>query len=73
MRDTWPFLPDELRPHRRESAPPNKGTIGRMARRIDFCDDPAAPAASSLVPPVNVVVTSAAGDVLLIRRSDNQN
>ena len=44
-----------------------------MARRIDFYDDAAAPAASSLVPSVNVVVTNAAGDVLLIRRSDNQN
>lgn len=44
-----------------------------MARRIDFYDDPAAPAANSLVPSVNVVVTNAAGDVLLIRRSDNQN
>ena len=73
MRDTVPF------PTRRvEATPPgigsaDKGPIGRMARRIDFCDDPAAPAASSLVPSVNVVVTSAAGDVLLIRRSDNQN
>jgi len=44
-----------------------------VARRIDFYDDPAAPAANSLVPSVNVVVTKAAGDVLLIRRSDNQN
>jgi len=44
-----------------------------VARRIDFYDDPSAPAANSLVPSVNVVVTNAAGDVLLIRRSDNQN
>ena len=44
-----------------------------MARRIDFYDDPAAPAANSLVPSVNVVVTNADGEVLLIRRSDNQN
>lgn len=44
-----------------------------MARRIDFYDDPAAPEANSLVPSVNVVVTNADGDVLLIRRSDNQN
>ena len=44
-----------------------------MARRIDFYDDPAAPAANSLVPSVNVVVTNAAGDVLLIQRSDNQH
>ncbi len=44
-----------------------------MARRIDFYDDPAAPKANSLVPSVNVVVTNAGGDVLLIRRSDNEN
>ena len=44
-----------------------------MARRIDFYDDPAAPEANSLVPSVNVVVTNSDGDVLLIRRSDNQN
>ena len=44
-----------------------------MARRVDFYDDPAAPAANSLVPSVNVVVTNASGEVLLIRRSDNQN
>jgi ADP-ribose pyrophosphatase YjhB (NUDIX family) len=44
-----------------------------MARRIDFYDDPTAPAANSLVPSVNVVVTNADGEVLLIRRSDNQN
>jgi len=39
-----------------------------VARRIDFYDDPAAPAASSLVLSVNVVVTNAADEVLLIRR-----
>ncbi len=44
-----------------------------MARRVDFYDDPAAPQANSLVPSVNVVVTNAGGDVLLIRRSDNEN
>ncbi len=44
-----------------------------MARRIDFYDDPEAPAANSLVPSVNVIVTNGGGDVLLIRRSDNQN
>jgi ADP-ribose pyrophosphatase YjhB (NUDIX family) len=44
-----------------------------VARRIDFYDDPEAPAANSLVPSVNVVVTNVDGDVLLIRRSDNQN
>ena len=44
-----------------------------MAHRIDFYDNPAAPAANSLVPSVNVVVTNGDGDVLLIRCSDNQN
>jgi len=44
-----------------------------VARRIDFYDDPGAPEANSLVPSVNVVVTNAGGDLLLIRRSDNQN
>jgi ADP-ribose pyrophosphatase YjhB (NUDIX family) len=44
-----------------------------MARRIDFYYDPAAPAANSNVPSVNVAVANEAGDVLLIRRSDNGN
>ncbi|MFC4062252.1 NUDIX hydrolase [Planomonospora corallina] len=44
-----------------------------MARRIDFYDDPAAPAPNSLVPSVNVVVTNDAGEILMIRRSDNDN
>lgn len=44
-----------------------------MARRIDFYDDPDAPAVNSLVPSVNVVVTNSSGEVLLIRRSDNEN
>jgi len=44
-----------------------------VAGRIDFYDDPAAPAANSLVPSVNVVVMNFDGDVLLIRRSDNEN
>lgn len=44
-----------------------------MARRIDFYDDPDAPAANSLVPSVNVVVCNTVDEILLIRRSDNQN
>ncbi|MFI6174472.1 NUDIX hydrolase [Nonomuraea sp. NPDC051191] len=44
-----------------------------MAKRIDFYDDPDAPEPNSLVPSVNVIVTNAAGDVLIIRRSDNDN
>jgi ADP-ribose pyrophosphatase YjhB (NUDIX family) len=44
-----------------------------MARRIDFYDDPDAPAANSLVPSVNVVVTNDADQILMIRRADNDN
>lgn len=41
-----------------------------MARR-DFYDDPAAPAANSLVPAASVVVVDDQGRILLQRRSDN--
>jgi ADP-ribose pyrophosphatase YjhB (NUDIX family) len=41
--------------------------------RIDYYDDPDAPRASTLVPSVNVVVADGAGDILLIRRTDNGN
>ena len=44
-----------------------------MSRRIDYYDDPAAPRANSLVPSVNVVVANEAGEILMIRRSDNDN
>jgi ADP-ribose pyrophosphatase YjhB (NUDIX family) len=44
-----------------------------VARRVDYYENPAAPEANSLVPSVNVVVTNSAGEVLLIRRSDNDN
>jgi 8-oxo-dGTP pyrophosphatase MutT (NUDIX family) len=44
-----------------------------MAGRIDYHHDPAAPRASSLVPSVNVVVVNGAGEILLIRRTDNGN
>ncbi|GAA4184001.1 NUDIX domain-containing protein [Streptosporangium oxazolinicum] len=44
-----------------------------MARRMDFYDDPEAPAPNSLVPSVNVIVTNDAGEILMIRRSDNDN
>ena len=42
-------------------------------RRIDYYDDPSAPKANSLVPSVNVVVINDAGELLMIRRSDNDN
>jgi ADP-ribose pyrophosphatase YjhB (NUDIX family) len=44
-----------------------------VSRRIDFYDDPTAPAANSLVPSVNVVVVNDEDSILLIRRSDNGN
>ncbi len=44
-----------------------------MGRRIDYLDDPDAPKATSLVPSVNVGVINDEGDVLLIRRTDNEN
>jgi ADP-ribose pyrophosphatase YjhB (NUDIX family) len=42
-------------------------------RRIDYYDDPSAPRANSLVPSVNVVVVNDAGEILMIRRTDNEN
>jgi 8-oxo-dGTP pyrophosphatase MutT (NUDIX family) len=44
-----------------------------VPRRIDYHDDPNAPKANSMVPSVNVVVANDAGEILLIRRSDNDN
>lgn len=44
-----------------------------MPRRIDYYNDPNAPAANSLVPSVNVIVTDDAGWILMIRRTDNGN
>jgi ADP-ribose pyrophosphatase YjhB (NUDIX family) len=42
-------------------------------RRIDYYDDPSAPKANSLVPSVNVVVVNDSGEMLMIRRTDNDN
>lgn len=44
-----------------------------MGKRIDYYDDPAAPEPNSLVPSVNVIVTNAVGDLLMIHRTDNDN
>lgn len=44
-----------------------------MPRRIDYHDDPNAPKPNSMVPSVNVVVANEADEILLIRRSDNDN
>jgi 8-oxo-dGTP pyrophosphatase MutT (NUDIX family) len=43
------------------------------SRRIDYYDDPEAPKANSRVPSVNVIVANGAGEVLMIRRTDNGN
>ena len=42
-------------------------------KRIDYYDDPSAPKANSLVPSVNTVVVNDAGEILMIRRTDNDN
>jgi ADP-ribose pyrophosphatase YjhB (NUDIX family) len=44
-----------------------------VTRRIDYYDEPNAPPANSVVPSANVVVVNDAGQILLIRRSDNDN
>lgn len=44
-----------------------------LVARIDFYDDPEAPAPNSLVPSANVVVTNEAGEILMIHRTDNDN
>lgn len=42
-------------------------------QRIDHLDNPKAPPANSMVPSVNVVVTTDSDAILLIRRTDNRN
>jgi ADP-ribose pyrophosphatase YjhB (NUDIX family) len=44
-----------------------------MGERIDYLDDPDAPKANSLVPSANVIVVNDQGQILLIRRTDNDN
>jgi 8-oxo-dGTP pyrophosphatase MutT (NUDIX family) len=44
-----------------------------MATRIDYFDNPNAPAANSVVPAANVVVQDDQGRILMIQRSDNDN
>ena len=44
-----------------------------MPKRIDYYDDPSAPAANSLIPSVNVIVTDDEGRLLMICRTDNGN
>jgi ADP-ribose pyrophosphatase YjhB (NUDIX family) len=40
-------------------------------RRIDYLDDPNAPALNSIVPAASAMVTNDRGDILLQRRADN--
>jgi 8-oxo-dGTP pyrophosphatase MutT (NUDIX family) len=44
-----------------------------MARRIDYFNDPGAPAANSVVPSANTIVVNNDGEILLIHRTDNDN
>ena len=44
-----------------------------MGERIDYLDDPAAPKATSVVPSANAIVVNDQGDILMIRRTDNNN
>lgn len=44
-----------------------------MGERIDYLNDPAAPKANSVVPSANVIVVNAWGEILMIRRTDNDN
>ena len=43
------------------------------ARRVDYLDDPNAPAPNSVVPSANVIVVNEDVGVLVIRRTDNGN
>jgi ADP-ribose pyrophosphatase YjhB (NUDIX family) len=42
-----------------------------LSRRVDFYDDPQAPAVNSIVPAANAIVVNDLGELLLIRRTDN--
>src|SRR5262249_28631780 len=44
-----------------------------MGERIDYLNDPAAPKATGVVPSANVIVVNDQGEILLIRRTDNEN
>lgn len=45
--------------------------VARVSRRVDHYNDPGAPPATELLPAVTVGVTNDRGEVLLIRRDDN--
>jgi len=44
-----------------------------LGERIDYLDDPAAPKANSIVPSANVIAVNNQGEILMIRRTDNDN
>ena len=44
-----------------------------MGKRIDYLDDPEAPKANSVVPSANVIVVNDRHEILMIRRTDNDN
>ena len=44
-----------------------------MGKRIDYLNDPDAPQATSIVPSTNVIVVNDQGEILMIRRTDNDN
>jgi len=44
-----------------------------VGQRIDYFDDPYAPKSNGLVPSANCIVQNEAGEILLIRRTDNGN
>jgi ADP-ribose pyrophosphatase YjhB (NUDIX family) len=63
----------ELRSRVERSETATRRETSVSPRRIDFYDDPDAPQANSLVPSVNVVVVNDAGEILMIRRTANDN
>lgn len=44
-----------------------------MHKRIDYLDDPDAPPANSVVPSANVIVVNDQDEILMMRRTDNDN
>lgn len=45
--------------------------MAQTARRVDYYEDPAAPAPTRIVPAVTAVVTNEAGEIVIQRRADN--
>jgi hypothetical protein len=62
-----------MRASNKSGTGPRLRGCAREPQRNDYYDSPEAPKANSLVPSVNVVVVNDAGEILLIRRTDNDN